>query len=103
MFTVIGFRPSKRYMMGSMLHMMGYGEAAKTFYGFADFQLADNVAQKIHYGHFTMYAKTVVLRHDMIVRADNVLCLGYNGGNSTRVWDPLSPAHVSLPRQRAGE
>jgi hypothetical protein len=97
-FSILGFRPSKRYMMGSMVHMMGYGEAAKTYYGFADFQLADNVAQKVHYGHFTMYAKTVVLRPDMIVRGDNIVVKDYNGGNGTRVWDPLNEDHVDAYR-----
>jgi len=97
-YSVLGFRPFKRYLMGSMIHLMGLGEAAKTFYGFADFQLADNVAQKIHYGHFTMYAKTVVLRHDMIVRADNIVVYGGNGGNSTSIWDPNSEDHVEAFR-----
>lgn len=85
---ILGFRPFKRYDMGTMLHMMGQGEAASTWYGHADFQLSDNVAQKMHYGHFTMYAKTVVMHPEMIVRGDNIVVMSYNGGNGTRAWDP---------------
>jgi hypothetical protein len=98
LFGILNFRPHKRYMMGTMLHMNAYGEAAKTFYGFADFQLADNVAQKEHYGHFTMYAKTIVTRPEMIVRGDNIICKDYIGGNDHRVWNMLSEDHVDAYR-----
>lgn len=99
MFGALGFRSAKRYLMGSMRYMAGYGEAAKTYYGFADFQLSDNVAQKMHYGHFTMYAKTVVLKPEKIVQANNIIVLDYNGGNNTGIWDPLDKHHVGAYRQ----
>lgn len=88
-FDVLAFRPHKRYMMGTMIHMNAYGKAGYTYYGWADFQLSDNVAQKTHYGHFTMYAKSIVMFPEFIVRVDNVLCKRYIGGNDVATWDPL--------------
>jgi hypothetical protein len=55
--------------------------------------LADNVAQKMHYGHFTMYAKTVVHKPEMIVRADNIVVTSYQGGNGHKAWDHLEEDH----------
>jgi hypothetical protein len=97
-FETLGFRPHKRYMMGTMIHMNAYGEAGKTFYGLADFQLSDNVAQKTHFGHFTMYAKSVVMFPQYIVRADNIVCLDYVGGNGHLIWNPANDDHVDSYR-----
>lgn len=97
--TGIGFRPHKRYDMGTILYMTGGGSAAKTFFGHADFQLADNVAQKMHFGHFTMYAKTVVLDNSKIVHGYNAYCRGYNGGNGVSFYNSLNPDHVAEYKQ----
>jgi hypothetical protein len=95
LFEVLLFRPHQTYLMGTMIHMTaGEQGAGKTFYGFADFQLSDNVAQKTHYGHFTMYAKSIVIKPEYIVRAENVLCLDYIGGAGHDIWDPLDEDHV---------
>lgn len=96
--SVLCFTPHQRYMMGTMIHMNAYGEAGYTFYGHADFQLADNVAQKTHYGHFTMCAKTVTLHPEYIVHAANVICKDYLGGNGHRIWNPSNVDHVEAYR-----
>lgn len=89
------FRPFKQYDMGSILVMNDGGKAAFTWKGHADFQLADNVAQKMHLGHFTMYAKTVVHDNSQIVVAPNAFCRAYLGGNGVTINDPTDRKHIA--------
>lgn len=56
--------------------------------------MADNAAQKMIYGHFTIMFKTIVTNPAMIVVAENVFCNAYLGGNGVETWDPLSEDHV---------
>ena len=58
-------------------------------YGWPDFQLADNVGQKMHYAHLSLYSKTVIFAKEKLILARNILCKGYVGGNGTRFFDPL--------------
>jgi hypothetical protein len=93
----IGFRcirPHMNYLMGSAFMAQGGGACANTLFGHADFQLADDAARKIHYGHFTMYNKTVIWSRQHLIVIRNVFCKDYLGGNGTRVWDPLDPLDV---------
>lgn len=87
---LICFRPHATYEMGTAINMVGGGEAGQTLYGFADFQLADNVVQKMHYGHYTHYMKTIVRDKSKIMLMRNILCRNYIRGNGLRPWDPLS-------------
>lgn len=89
-----GDRPHMTYEMGTAWMAQGGGKCASTLFGHADFQLADDAARKIHYGHFTMYNKTVIWSRQHIVHARNVFCRDYKGGNGTSVWDPLNPDDV---------
>jgi hypothetical protein len=95
---VLNFRPCKRYSMGSMIYTLGWGESGRTYYGNADFQLSDNVAQKMHYGHFTLYAKTVVYKPEMVVRVDNIVVKDYLGGNGVRLWNVLEQRDIDAFR-----
>lgn len=88
------FRPHQRFVMGSAMHMNGFGEAGNTCYMGADFQLGDNVAQKMHFGNFTLYSKTVIWDNRYITHAKNVYCRDYLGGNGSKIWDPLENSDV---------
>ncbi len=84
----IVWRPHITYLMGSGF-AINSGSFASTVYGHADFMLADNAAQKLHYGHFTFYNKTIVWNSRYIVMMRNILCKDYIGGGGGRVWNPL--------------
>lgn len=56
---------------------------------------ADNVAQKMIYGHFTLYFKTIIMFPERIVIAENVYCNEYVQGNGTEVWNPFDETHMS--------
>ena len=90
----VGVRPHMTYLMGTAWMAEGGGKCASTLFGHADFQLADDAARKIHYGHFTMYNKTVIWSRQHIVHGRNIFCKEYHGGNGTAVWDPLDPTDV---------
>lgn len=86
----IGFRGIRHlatYTMGTAWMSEGGGRCANTLYGHADMQMADDAARKIHYGHFTIYFKTVVWANEKIVHAPNIYCKAYVGGNGTLVWN----------------
>jgi hypothetical protein len=88
------WRPSKTYSMGVMLQMIsGRNGAAKTFHKNANFMIAQNAAQKMMFGHLTVYMTTVVQATDKIAMAKNVFCRRYIGGNSTEVWEPHTGRH----------
>lgn len=86
---ILGWRPHKRYLAGTSLVMRGRGEAAFTWWAKADFQLGDNVAQKMLFGHFTMYAKTIVHNTRKVVHHYNSFVKEYLGGNGHAFWNPL--------------
>ena len=91
--TLIGAiyaRPHAEYEMASVLGTMGGGECGVTLFAFPDFQLADNVAQKMHYGSFTMYGKTVITKSEQLVYIRNAMPFRYLGGNGCSMWDPLN-------------
>ncbi len=86
----LGFKPHQRYLMGTMFKAVKGGSTGYTFHGHADFQLADNVAQKMHYGHFTINIKSLVLQNKNVVQGRNVYCKAYLGGAGHAIWDPCS-------------
>lgn len=93
----IGYRtvgPSCIYEMGTGFMTEGGGKCATTLFGHADFQLADDAARKLYYGHFTMYNKTVLWSRQHIVHAYNIYCRKYIGGAGTQVWDALDSLDV---------
>ncbi len=93
-FFVRYWRPAKTYNMGAVVHMCsGINGAARTAYKNPDFMLAENAAQKMLFGHFTMYNTTMVTAPEKIAIAKNVFCRRYQGGNDMNVWNPFSIAH----------
>jgi len=46
-------------------------------------QLSDDVVRKMHYGHFTLYSKTLVWKSDNVYLAENIVSTGYVRGNDT--------------------
>lgn len=58
------------------------------FFPFCAF--VDNAAQKMLYGHFTVYNQTVVLNPERIFISRNIYSNDYLGGNGVGVWDPFS-------------
>lgn len=89
-----GYLPHMTYVAGSAFMAEGGGKCASTLFGHSDFQLADDAARKIHYGHYTMYNKTVLWSRAHIVHARNVFIKSYKGGAGTLVQDPLDPYDV---------
>jgi hypothetical protein len=89
-----GVRHLMTYIAGTAWMAEGGGACASTLFGHADFQLADDAARKVHYGHFTMYNKTVIWSRQHIVHARNVFIRDYLGGNGTLVYDPLDAIDV---------
>jgi hypothetical protein len=85
----IGWRPHKIYDMGSMAALTSGGTTGFTYWMRPDFQLTDDVNKKMHFGHFTMYAKSVILNEEYIAHARNIFSRAYIGGNGGRIWDPL--------------
>lgn len=57
--------------------------------------MADNAAQKMIYGHYTMYSKTIVLHPEMLILGHNAYCDGYISGGGVLAWDPLNDDHES--------
>jgi hypothetical protein len=91
-----GFRPHKTYVMASMVCMntLGRDKAATTYYKNPDFQMSENSAQKLIFGHYTVYFKTIVEQPQSIAIARNIYTTGYVGGNGVLPWNPLDPEHV---------
>lgn len=87
----IGFRPHAEYNMATAIHMNGgLNGAGKTFWAWPDFQLADNVSQKKHYGHLSVYLKSVILARAKLLHFRNCYCRGYIRGNGLSFYDPLN-------------
>jgi hypothetical protein len=89
------WRPNKCFNMGSALSMQaGRDGAAQTFYQNPNMMMAGNAAQKMIFGHFTLYFKTIVFNPECIVIMRDIYSNAYIGGNGRRSWDPLSQAHT---------
>lgn len=57
-------------------------------------------AQKLIFGHFTMYNKTVVFYPEMIAIQKHVWSNDYLGGCGVRLWNPLDEAHLNALRDQ---
>jgi hypothetical protein len=80
-FDFIGFRPRITHSMATGILLKAGADTAETLVGHADFQLSDDVVRKMHYGHFTLYSKTIVWKSDNIYLAENIVSTGYVRGN----------------------
>jgi hypothetical protein len=72
--------PDMQFECGTMIMGKGGSELGATFYGFADFQLGKNAAQKMLFGHFTIKLKSVVINKDLLVSANDVYIREYVKG-----------------------
>ena len=82
-FAFLLFRPFITHNMATAILTKKGAETGETLIGHADFQLGDDVARKMHYGHYTMYLKSIVYRQDNVFLAQNVYCQNYVNGNDT--------------------
>lgn len=71
-------------------------QTGETLIGHADFQLADNVIQKMHIGNFTMYLKSIVYQQQNVYIADNIFSQGYLSGNGMEFWTPEKSKKMTL-------
>lgn len=97
MWPIIGIfllKPHGTWVMGQCFAMLGGGRVGNTFEGHHDFQLQDNAIRKMHYGHWTLWAKSVVIRAEGIAHAFNIVAHQYLGGNNNIMWDINNPDHL---------
>ena len=81
------------WVMGQAFAMLGDGRVGYTFQGHHDFQLQDDAIHKMHVGHWTLYAKPVVIRSDGVAHGFNIRALEYVGGNENTIWEINDPIH----------
>lgn len=79
-------RPFQRYDMCSAILCRAGARLGQTFIGHSDFQLADNVINKTHVGHYTFYCKSIVHDEKEYTIAEDVFAAGYKGGENTRFY-----------------
>ena len=90
-------RPYMTYAMASAILTVGGARTGETLVGHADFQLADNVVQKMHIVNFTMYLKSIVYQPHLVYIADNIMvrsrynCSPKGGGGSASPCTPSGP------------
>jgi hypothetical protein len=84
----ISWAPAKTFFTTPLVAMRGGGECGYTLYGHASLELQDDAARKIHYGHFTLYAKSVVMNERMIEHRYHCHIRRYISGNDETTWDP---------------
>jgi hypothetical protein len=92
-FFPIGFlvaRPFITHLMGTAILTTAGREVGETLVGHADFQLTDNVVQKMHYGNFTMYARSLIYHPDKVYIATDIICKRYVMGNDMTFFDRSS-------------
>ena len=95
-FGFLLMRPYMTYLMGTgILTVAGRG-TGETLIGHADFQLADNVIQKMHVGNFTMYLKSIVYQQQNVFLAENIFAQGYVSGNNMEFWTAEKSAKASF-------
>ncbi len=80
-FEFLLFRPRITHAMATGILLKSGTETGETLIGHADFQLADDVVRKMHYGNFTLYSKSIVYKSDNVYLAENIVSTGYIRGN----------------------
>ena len=93
-FGFLLMRPYMTYLMGTGILTVAGSGTGETLIGHADFQLADNVIQKMHVGNFTMYLKSIVYQQQNVFLAENIFAQGYVSGNNMEFWTAEKSAKV---------
>jgi len=99
-FSFLLMRPYITHRMGTAILTKSGAETGETLIGHADFQLGDNVAQKMHYGNYTMYLKSIVYKADNVSLAENIYAAGYVRGNGIQMHSLASSS--SKPNWKSG-
>ncbi|KAK3285651.1 hypothetical protein CYMTET_6757 [Cymbomonas tetramitiformis] len=89
-FGYLLLRPYQTYEMCTAVLTKSGTETGETLIGHYDFQLSDNVVQKMHYGNFTIYEKSIVYRPMNVHLAEDIFCANYLGGAGSTFHDPIS-------------
>jgi hypothetical protein len=84
------FAPSMEYVTSAMVLMGAYGASGYTYHGQHSFELGDDATIKVHYGHFTLYFKSIVEDSRKVVVRNNTFVHDYVGGNDSTFWDSLN-------------
>jgi hypothetical protein len=80
-------RPFMSFEMYHAILCKAGQETGSTFVGHSDFQLGDDVRSKLHYGHYTFMAKSVVTNPKNVALMKNIFINDYVGGFNTEFYD----------------
>jgi hypothetical protein len=87
---VVGFR-NIEWLGSSMVMLKAYGRAGITWQGEHSFEIGDDPTRKVHIGHFTLYATSVISNPELVQHAHAVMIHRYIRGGGTRFWDFNNP------------
>jgi hypothetical protein len=80
-------RPFMTFEMYHAILCKSGRETGATFVGHSDFQLGDDVRSKLHYGHYTFMAKSIVSNPKNVTLMKNIFVNDYLGGWNTEFYD----------------
>jgi len=95
---VVGWR-NIEWRVSPMVMLKAYGRAGITWQGEHSFELGDDPVRKVHFGHFTLYATSVVTDANLVQHAHAVMCHRYLNGGGTELWDFNLPRHAAAFRR----
>jgi hypothetical protein len=87
---VVGFR-NIEWLGSSMVMLKAYGRAGITWQGEHSFEIGDDPTRKVHIGHFTLYATSVISNPELVQHAHAVMIHRYIRGGGCRFWDFNNP------------
>jgi hypothetical protein len=81
-FSWICFRPRRTYQCGSVIACRRGEELGRTFYGYPDFQWANDVIGKTMTGHLTFHHSSAVTNPNAVMTVHDVIITNYIEGES---------------------
>lgn len=84
-------RPHMNYEMGSAIFMKKGSETGASYFGEADFQLANDGNRKVLTGNFTARLGSRVTKPQNVHILHNISCKRYLNGGGVTMFDPLDP------------
>jgi hypothetical protein len=82
------------YETSPMALMGAYGAAGYTYHGHHNFEVGDDASLKIHFGHFTLYAGSILHDERKVVTLNHAFVHKYIGGNDRSMNDGSDPADL---------